>query len=548
MTARTAPSTFPDFLQRAAHCFETLPELRQGASKLRQVAESSNQPFNLAVVGRMKVGKSTLMNSLVGRELAVADVEEATATVNWFCHGTGAQTAQFIVHWKDGRTESFPVERLKGEWTGKSAEVKARAEKAARLQLFADLPRLREVQIIDTPGSGAAVEAHERGIKEFLNPDVFKLSAAEGNKADAIVYVVAPVGRESDVENLELFHSGRLTNSGPYNSVCVVHKWDCLDAADPFGEARRKGERLFEQLSGMVAKVIPVSGPIALAARAAPDDFFERLLKVTSSASESDFENALKIERRWKQDPDRAEILDLFPLPWASFTLIARQLRGIRVGDIATAKARCEDYSRIRELEEFIEERFFSQAAIIKKRQILEKTEQVYVPSIKTLELEGNRLADDAENGRKGAKLLHGEPQLSQWMLDKSEDWQRRQESTEAELISLDREWGEHRAELDGLQMDLEISREMDVQPDLFPQHDKHRIRSLCDHLATPQRRSQMGSAQIATLQEIRTMIDFYRSKANRSSRKNQRLFEHVVKRLESACELLTSKLNSLLL
>ena len=542
MTARTAPSTFPDFLLRSAECFETLPELRHGASKLRQIANSSSQPFNLAVVGRMKVGKSTLINSLVGRELAVADVEEATATVNWFCHGTEAQTAQFIVHWKDGRTEAFPREKLKADWTGKSAEVMERAEKAARLELFADAPSLRRVQIIDTPGSGSANEAHEHAAKGFLNPDVFKLSAAEGNKADAIVYVVGPVGMEGDVENLKLF------NSGPYNSVCVLHRWDELSVSDPLEEAKRMGGLLFELWSGMVAKVIPVSGPIALAARAAPDDFFERLLKVTSSASESDFENALKIERRWKQDPDRAEILALFPLPWASFTLIARQLRGIRLGDIATAKARCEDYSRIRELEEFIEERFFSQAAIIKKRQILEKTEQVYVPSIKTLELEVNRLADDAKSGRKGAKMLQDDPPLYQWMLDKSEDWQRRQESTEAELISLDREWGEHRAELDGLQMDLEISREMDVQPDLFPQHDKHRIRSLCDHLATPQRRSQMGSAQIATLHEIRTMIDFYRSKANRSSKKNQRLFEHVVKRLESACELLTSKLNSLVL
>lgn len=399
------------------------------------------------------------------------------------------------------------MERLKEDWTGKSADVKLNAEMAARLQLFADAPRLREVQIIDTPGSGSAVEAHEQGAKEFLNPDIFKLSAAAGNKADAIVYVVGCVGRESDVENLELFRSGRLTNSGPYNSVCVVHKWDILNVPDPAAEAQRKGERLFEQLSGMVARVIPVSGPIALAARAAPDDFFGRILEVTSSVSEADFENFLKIERRWTQDPHRAEILTLFPVPWASFTLIARQLRDVQAGEIAAAKRRCEQYSRIRDLEEFIEERFFSQAGIIKKRQTLEKTEQVYAPSIRKAELEVERLTDDAKR----------------------------------DMVVLDQEWGEHRAQLDGLQMDLEISKEIGLQPELVRKEDEHRLRSLCDHLATPGRRSQMGESRIPSLLELREMIDFYRSKANRSSRKNQRLFEHVVTRLEEAFELLTS-------
>lgn len=388
--------SLPDFMRRAAALFETLPDLRQGAATLRQIADSANQPFNLAVVGRMKTGKSTLINSLVGRQLAVVDVEEATATINWICHGEGTQPNHFIVHWKDGRAESFPMERLKTDWTGKSEEVKARVEKAARLQLFSDAPRLREMQIIDTPGTGSAVEAHEQGAMNFLNPDVFEQSATEGNKADAILYVVQPAGRESDLDNLELFRSGRIQNSGPYNSVCVVHRWDELQAADPAAEALNKAVRLKEQLSDTVATVIPVSGPVALAARVAPDDFFERLLNVTVNAGEAEFERGLKMERRWNEDEKRAGIRGCFAgLPWASFTLIARQLRGVPAGDVSAARKRCLDYSRIAELEKFIEDQFFSQRAIIKRCQLLEKTNRVYAPSIKTIEAEAERLAED---------------------------------------------------------------------------------------------------------------------------------------------------------
>ena len=527
----------PDFMRRAADLFEALPDLRTGAAALRQIADTANQPFNLAVVGRMKTGKSTLINSLAERELAVVGVEEATATINWFCHGEGTQPNHFIVHWKDGRAESFPVERLKTDWTGKSEEVKARVEKAARLQLFSDAPRLREMQIIDTPGTGSAVEAHEAGAMGFLNPDIFEQSAAEGNKADAILYVIGAVGRESDLDNLELFRSGRSLNSGPYNSVCVIHKWDALEAADPAVEAVKKAGRLMEQLSDTVATVIPVSGPIALASRAAPDDFFERLLNVTAKAGEAEFERGLKMERRWNEDEKRAGIRGLFSgLPWASFTLIARQLRGVPAGDVSAARKRCLDYSRIAELEKFIEDHFFSQRAIIKRCQLLEKTNRVYAPSIKTIETEAERLVEDCRNAERGKVAFDSHfPELSKWMSAKAAEWKWRGEQLHTDMLSLDREWQGHCAELEGLQMDLRVSEVMSHETDVFPAEQHHQIRALCDHLATRERRSQMGSSNLISLLELQRLIDSYRTKLSLASRKHQPLIDHVLSRLEEA-------------
>lgn len=154
----------------------------------------------------MKAGKSTLINSLIGRELAISDVEEATATKNWIAYGTGTQMDQFLVHWKDGRTEPFPLNRV-SDWTGKTPDALARVRQTDHLRFYSDHESLKRVHIVDTPGTGSAVEEHEVA-REFLNPDAITESMSAGARADAIVYVVPPVGRESDMETLQIL--GRL--------------------------------------------------------------------------------------------------------------------------------------------------------------------------------------------------------------------------------------------------------------------------------------------------------------------------------------------------
>ena len=267
-----APGPQDQFLRTGATICGEFAELRKQAARLTQIAESSEHPFTVAVVGRMKTGKSTLINSLVGRPLAVSDVEEATATINWIRYGTGAQTTQAIVHWRDGRNEVVPLSRIV-EWSGKEPAVIDRVQRTAWIDFFADHPQLQSLQIVDTPGTGSAVDIHEQVVREFLNPRAISSSVEEGSKADAILYVTPPVGRESDSETLHGFEQGRLAGTGPYNSVCVLHKWDGLESTDPFNEALLRANDLRQLLKGTVADVIPVSGPLALAARDAPVDF-----------------------------------------------------------------------------------------------------------------------------------------------------------------------------------------------------------------------------------------------------------------------------------
>ena len=60
--------------------------------------------FTVGVVGQMRAGKSTLLNALLERDLAVVGVNETTATTNCFRYGPPEQHHTFRVHWRDGST------------------------------------------------------------------------------------------------------------------------------------------------------------------------------------------------------------------------------------------------------------------------------------------------------------------------------------------------------------------------------------------------------------------------------------------------------------
>lgn len=76
-------------------------------SVARRKIKSAKEPFRLGVIGEFRVGKSTLINALLGQEIAFADIVEATASECRFRHGASAG-ATFI--YADREPEEFGVE------------------------------------------------------------------------------------------------------------------------------------------------------------------------------------------------------------------------------------------------------------------------------------------------------------------------------------------------------------------------------------------------------------------------------------------------------
>jgi GTPase Era involved in 16S rRNA processing len=525
--------TLESFLKKASAYLSEQGRFQQEYSQIQAILQTLREPFSIAVVGRMKAGKSTLINSLIGRKLAISDVEEATATLNWICHGSGEQTRQFVAHWKDGRSEPFPIERV-ADWTGKSPEVLERVRRTSRLMFFSEDEFLKEIQVIDTPGTGSAVNEHEIA-REFLNPDVIDGSIKAGGRADAIVYVVPPVGKESDKETLELFTSGCIANSSPYNSVCVLHKWDALESElsdDPSEAAKLKAEKLFSQISDNVMGVIPVSAPLALTAKTAPDSFFYDLIE-SCQMPDKDFHSALKYDERWDRDPKRAEKRKSFDLPWASFRLILILLRKHQISSADEARKLCFFKSGLGNLENFLRDRIFSKTGIIKQFQCLRRAESVLQPVILKAQAQCEKWKADSTLARQSSDCLLGQrPDLAKWLRVEGDRYAKLHEIGMVKLLELDREWNVQKDNITALSMDLELMQNFDLLPAIRPS-DRNIIETICDHLSSPERKAQLGGMSLPSLQTVAELLNYYQMQANKAPKKQQRYYEHITDRLQ---------------
>ena len=56
-------------------------------NRLQAVLDRLDEPLRVAIAGKVKAGKSTLLNALVGEELAPTDAGECTRIVTWYRDG-----------------------------------------------------------------------------------------------------------------------------------------------------------------------------------------------------------------------------------------------------------------------------------------------------------------------------------------------------------------------------------------------------------------------------------------------------------------------------
>jgi len=352
-------------------------DLVPGVSGLLDAMESG---FTVAVVGQMRSGKSSLLNAVMNADLAVTGVNETTATVNHFVYGSGEQCRKFRVYWRDRPAEDFPLDEIKC-WVGDSERARA----THRIEFFADVDFLRIARVVDTPGTRSTIEFHGEATRDFLGlaDKLDEKTRRQGSAADAIIYVLMPVARETDQDLLSDFvQNTRLPGSTPYNSIAVVHKWETLGVASPFDEAHRKAERIAAVMGDLVSSVLPVSAPLARAAESFPDAFWQAILELCSGAPAATIEELLLSERDFQQFEDRhcpltasarRELRRLYPLPWPSLKVILQLGHARRPGGAAELRSLIRDASKIDALRDTLQRRFFARSRMIKAFSLLAK-------------------------------------------------------------------------------------------------------------------------------------------------------------------------------
>jgi len=360
------------FSENIPELLSSHPATAQYALGLQNLLDRVDSPFTVAVTGQMRVGKSTLLNALIGEDLAITGVNETTATINWFKYGGKGLDGKFRVAWKNKPDELFSIDEIQ-TWIGDSQQ----AADTRYLEFFSSSELLKQANFIDTPGTRSVIESHEATINEFLAQRCEKESMRQGGKADAIIYVFPLVARESDKDRLGSYgEDSRIPGSSPFNSIGVLHKWDHLNSDDPFEEATGKATTVAKAMKGLVADVIPVSAPLFIAAERYDITFWEKVVTLTSLKDDLDFEELLvSDERDFKSEiiegctltpEDRVAFRTNYPLPWVSICLILKQVRKHSISSPKKAQQFIREKSGIPLLQSELEQRFFSKSRLIK--------------------------------------------------------------------------------------------------------------------------------------------------------------------------------------
>jgi hypothetical protein len=359
------------------------------AARLEQLAGQVNEPCVVAVVGRVKAGKSTFLNALLGEDLAKVGTTETTATINYFRHGTPDPERPVRCYWRGGQaTDESRV--FLDSLQGNDLDTLRRAEAIHHLEYHLLNPYLERVVLVDTPGLSAVVDAHQDRTAEFLalqgqlrdrqDRDTQRL----GSEADAVIYLTGAVARATDQGFLDEFGHVTQGRSRAFNAVGVLAKIDL----QPHVLARRRelAAKIASQLKGGLNTVVPVSAGLRRALDGLLQDGgsgLARLVDALRRIPPARLEKFLDSEELYRASeakdcpvtPAEREAL-LGNLDWAVFTTIARVAAdpALTPPDVADRLSEIAGFDRLKEV---LERHLFKRGRLLRWYRIVNDARQV---------------------------------------------------------------------------------------------------------------------------------------------------------------------------
>ncbi|MFV0533802.1 MAG: dynamin family protein [Cumulibacter sp.] len=238
------------------------------ASEISAITSRLRGPLQLAVAGRIKSGKSTVVNGMIGRRVSATDVRECTRMVTRFQYGT---VDRVEVRKNDGTVFTLPYD---GDGVI-PADLGCDPEEVAVVDAYLTYDALRDVTIIDTPGLASLHDQSVGRTQAMLGseePDehgaVDERSQQAIASAEAVLYVITQSIRADDADALSAF---RRTSSGqtssPINALAILNKADMVQADDPMAAAAELARDHSYTLRHTVSQVLPLAGLMAESAR-----------------------------------------------------------------------------------------------------------------------------------------------------------------------------------------------------------------------------------------------------------------------------------------
>ena len=369
--------------------------------QVRELVSRLREPLRVAIAGNVKAGKSTLLNALVGQELAPTDAGECTRVVTWYREGL---TYRARITPRDGPPVDTRLTRAGGAidvdlggWA---------AEDIDHLDVEWPSAALRTLTLIDTPGLESVSTDVSARSAAFLAPGEDQATAA-----DAVLYLMRRA-HPSDARFLEAFHDQSAARANPVNAIGLLARADevgagRLDALDS-AEGIAARWRAQPSVRALVQTVLPIAGLLAATAATLAEAEHQALARIAELPDDERDLLLLSADRFATrplgidvQSASRAYLLDRLGLFGVRLSVHL-----VRCGVAPTATALADQLQRrsgMQELRRVLDTQFTARRDALKARSVLLALRPLLadVPGAT-----GERLRGDAERILAGAHEL----------------------------------------------------------------------------------------------------------------------------------------------
>jgi hypothetical protein len=337
---------------------------------LTQLAEHERrltEPLRVAIAGMVKAGKSTLLNAIIGEEIAPTDAGECTKVIIWYRHGT---TPRITIHLKSGGTRSLAVRRDDGQLVIDLEPT--RPDEVERIVVEWPSKRLEDVTLIDTPGIASLSTEISARSAAFLTPQ------GSPSEADAVIYLMRHL-HSADLGFLSAFHDTAVGHSSTVNALAVLSRADEIGAGriDALLSARTIAQRYRSDgaLRSLALDVVPIAGLVAQSARTLREHEFDALRRLARLGREARERLLVSVDRFVRADAridvpaeERSSLLDRFGMFGIRMSAVA-----IRAGCDDSTDLANELYRRsgMEDLLRLVSDQFRSRADALKTRTAL---------------------------------------------------------------------------------------------------------------------------------------------------------------------------------
>lgn len=287
----TVDSMLCELIGRAGEYGDEQQRITAVANECRELMQT---PPTILVSGRMKAGKSTLINALVRQKIAETAILECTNAVTVYTKGAPE------------RIENVSLASRGALHSAQSAQSVADLDGRVKVH-YLPSQALSQLNFVDTPGLGT-VDAANHQIVDGLRELTRVPWNQHGTAIDGLIYVFDSTLRDDEIAHI------RSLGFTTLSSVGVLSRADDFGAgafgpSDPIEAARNRATELSNDYSRYFSSVLAVSGLMAESAETGA--ITEPLARVLSSLDtvardtlmhelETDFPNCVSANSRNK--------------------------------------------------------------------------------------------------------------------------------------------------------------------------------------------------------------------------------------------------------